>query len=199
MDYIKKNIVKLNFIIILSSILLLPILFYVNFNYSSVKTYEKKFYVLKAKDPSFAKKTNLTNKPIINNVTLNKFIEDSITAIFNYKALEENEEEHLKKIEEYFTTLGYSNFEKVMKKLLRIERDYGVIISKSMIDRGPYLLGTAKIIGGQRLWKYTVSIIEIKKGLGANSRDTKKLEIILKETNFSKNNKGVAIDSIVIK
>jgi hypothetical protein len=199
MDYIKKNIIKINFILILSSLILLPLFFYINFNFSSQKTYEKTFYTLKSGVPSVSKKIELNRYPIINDVTLNSFLKTSINEIFNYSTIQEDKIEHIKNIEKYFTPLGYRNFKGLISEILTNEEIKGVILNKSVINQGPYLLGVAKILGGDMVWKYVLKTKEIKKGTGGNALTGRRIEVILKEMKFSRNNQGIAIDSIMIR
>ena len=74
-----------------------------------------------------------------------------------------------------------------------------MVLKKTVVTDGPFLLGTAKVLGGQRLWKYVLSTTELQKGLGGSESKRRSVVIILKELKFSKNKKGVAIDSIQVK
>ncbi len=197
MNYIKKNILKLNYLLLLLGFIILPITYYINFNYSSNYTYEKRYFTVKKDDPSFFKEISLNKKPIINSKTLELYIKESVVDIFNYSPKVINN--HLNGIEDYFTEVGFNSFSENIKYVADIEAERGMVLKKTTVTEGPFLLGTAKVLGGQRLWKYVLSTTELQKGLGGSESKRRSVIIILKELKFSKNKKGVAIDSIQVK
>ena len=197
MEYIKKNIIKLNFIMIGVFLILSPIIFYYNFNYTSDNTKQKNFILLKSGEPSFQQKTNLLSTPIINSETLIKYTKDSVVDIFSYETYQHKE--HLNKIEKYFTNLGFQNFKSVFNYMIQQDQNTESVVKKTIVVDGPYLLGTGNILGEKRIWKYILQSIELRQGIGGKQRKEKSIEIILKEMKFSKNNKGVAIDSMIVK
>jgi hypothetical protein len=197
MNFIKKNIIKLNFIIIGFSILALPILFYINFNITAELTYEKKFFILQAGKPSFSEEISLQKRPIINSETLSRFSKESVVDIFSHNIHESNQ--HIKDMKIYFTDLGYKNFVASYKPVLETDIETETLVRSTFVTKGPYLLGTANILGEGRVWKYVLKVLELREGLGAQQQKNKSIELILKEIKFSKNKKGVAIDSIVVK
>lgn len=197
MNYIKKNILKLNYLLLLLGFIILPITYYINFNYSSNYTYEKRYFTVKKDDPSFFKEISLNKKPIINSKTLELYIKESVVDIFNYSPTVINN--HLNGIEDYFTEVGFNSFSENIRYVADIEAERGMVLKKTTVTEGPFLLGTAKVLGGQRLWKYVLSTTELQKGLGGSESKRRSVIIILKELKFSKNKKGVAIDSIQVK
>ena len=197
MNYIKKNILKLNYLLLLLGFIILPIIYYINFNYSSTYTYEKRYFTVKKDDPSFFKEISLNKKPIINSKTLELYIKESVVDIFNYSPTVIND--HLDNVENYFTDVGFESFGETIRYVADIEAERGMVLKKTTATDGPFLLGTAKVLGGQRLWKYVLSTTELQKGLGGSESKRRSIIIILKELKFSKNKKGVAIDSIQVK
>ena len=99
----------------------------------------------------------------------------------------------------YFTDLGYKNFVASYKPVLETDIETETLVRSTFVTKGPYLLGTANILGEGRVWKYVLKVLELREGLGAQQQKNKSIELILKEIKFSKNKKGVAIDSIVVK
>lgn len=197
MDYIKKNIIKLNFIILGMFLTLSPILFYINFNFSANQTYKKEYFSLKSGDPSYSMPIILTEKPIINSETLVNYAKKSIVDIFSYNVYQG--QKHKEHIEIYFTNIGYKKFKGVFSDILNKDDSVGVVSKKTIVNEGPYLLGVAKVMGGDRIWKYILNTIEYRQGIGGSEKKYRSIEIVLKEMKFSKNNKGVAIDSMVVK
>ncbi len=191
MNYIKKNILKLNYLLLLLGFIILPITYYINFNYSSNYTYEKRYFTVKKDDPSFFKEISLNKKPIINSKTLELYIKESVVDIFNYSPKVINN--HLNGIEDYFTEVGFNSFSENIKYVADIEAERGMVLKKTTVTDGPFLLGTAKVLGGQRLWKYVLSTTELQKGLGGSESKRRSIIIILKELKFSKNKIGVYI------
>lgn len=197
MNYIKKNILKLNYLLLFLGFIILPVTYYINFNYSSSYTYEKRYFTVKKNEPSFFKEISLNKKPIINSKTLELYIKESIVDIFNYspKVIDS----HLDYIEDYFTEVGFDQFTETIKYVADIEAERGMVLKKTVVTEGPFLLGTAKVLGGQKLWQYVLSTTELQKGLGGTQSKSRSIVVILKELKFSKNKKGVAIDSIQVK
>tara|TARA_Y100000588_G_scaffold23752_1_gene23778 strand:- start:9791 stop:10336 length:546 start_codon:yes stop_codon:yes gene_type:complete len=177
--------------------IILPVTYYINFNYSSTYTYEKRYFTVKKNDPSFFKEISLNKKPIINSKTLELYIKESVVDIFNYSPTVIND--HLDNVEDYFTEVGFNSFGETIRYVAEIEAERGMVLKKTVVTDGPFLLGTAKVLGGQRLWKYVLSTTELQKGLGGSESKRRSVVIILKELKFSKNKKGVAIDSIQVK
>lgn len=197
MNYIKRNIIKLNFIVIGISLILLPILFLFNYNFSSEETYKKDYYILKSGTPEYIDKIYLSKNPIINSETLLNFTKEAVIDIFNYKTHEAND--HARKIQKYFSDLGYEIFKPELKSMILSDMDTNAVIKKTIVIDGPYLLGTGKLLSGERLWKYVLNTMELRSGLGGTQKKIRSVELILKEIKFSENNKGVAIDSMIVK
>jgi len=197
MEYIKRNIIKVNFFTILSSIIILPIMFFINFNFTANKTYQKSFYALQEGNPSYNQPITLQDKPIINSETLTLFSKMSVVDIFSHAIHESNE--HTKAMSIYFTDLGYKKFVESYKPILESNIETGTVIKTTIVTKGPYLLGTASIIGQGRIWKYILGVVELREGLGGQESKSKTIELVLKEVKFSKNKKGVAIDSLIVK
>jgi len=197
MEYIKRNIIKVNFFTILSSIIILPIMFFINFNFTANKTYQKSFYALQEGNPPYNQPITLQDKPIINSETLTLFSKMSVVDIFSHAIHESNE--HTKAMSIYFTDLGYKKFVESYKPILESNIETGTVIKTTIVTKGPYLLGTASIIGQGRIWKYILGVVELREGLGGQESKSKTIELVLKEVKFSKNKKGVAIDSLIVK
>ena len=160
MNYIKKNILKLNYLLLLLGFIILPVTYYINFNYSSTYTYEKRYFTVKKNDPSFFKEISLNKKPIINSKTLELYIKESVVDIFNYSPTVIND--HLDNVEDYFTEVGFNSFGETIRYVAEIEAERGMVLKKTVVTDGPFLLGTAKVLGGQRLWKYVLSTTELQ-------------------------------------
>lgn len=197
MDFIKKYIIKLNFILLIASVTIIPFISWYNFNFSVEKTYEKKYYLIKEDDFDYIKKISLNNSPIINSETLEKYIVDAVVDIFNYEP--RIFEVYLEKNKDYFSNIGYSNFENTFSEAANIEDSNGVVYKQAIVIDGPYLLGKAKLLSGERIWQYVLKIKDLSQGLEDRDLKTRSVVVILKESNFSKNNKGVTIDSIQVK
>jgi hypothetical protein len=197
MNFIKKNILKLNFILLFIGLFSLPLIYYINFNFSSQYTYQHRYFTVKKSEPSFFKEISLNKNPIINAKTLEIYIKDSVIDIFNYSPKLIND--HIENINIYFTEIGLNNFRNVIIPISQVEADNGMVLKKTTVTNGPYLLGTAKVLGGERLWKYVLQTTELQKGLGGSDTRRRSIVIVLREIKFSKNKKGVAIDSIEVK
>ena len=197
MNFIKKNLMKLNFLLLFIGTVVLPLTYYINFNFSSQYTHQLRYFTVKKGDPSFFKEISLNKKPIINSKTLEMYIQDSMVDIFNYSP--KLISDHLDNIEIYFTDVGFENFSLVISDVAAVEVERGMVLKKTVVTEGPYLLGTAKVLGGERLWKYVLNTVELQKGLGGSESRKRSIIIILREMKFSKNKKGVAIDSIEVK
>lgn len=191
-----KNITKINYFIAIITFILLPIIFIININISAEKTYEKKYYIIKENDPNYFKPITLTKNPIINKNTLSKYIEEITIDLFNYNP--KIKTEYYKKIEQHFTDESLEIYKLNFDYLSNMEILNGVEIKKTVILSGPYLIGEGKLITGERVWKYAVRTQELLIGLSNRNYTTRDVNIILKEIPYSKNKKGVAIDSIYL-
>lgn len=197
MEFIKKNLLKLNFLLMFIGMLILPLIYYINFNFSSQYTHQQRYFAVKKDEPSYFKEISLNKKPIINSKTLELYIKESVVDIFNYSPKVITD--HLDKVDIYFTDVGFNSFEGVISNVAAIEAERGMVLKKTVVTNGPYLLGTAKVLGGERLWKYVLNTVELQKGLGGSDSKKRSLVIVLREMKFSRNKKGVAIDSIEVK
>lgn len=191
-----KNITKINYFFSVFALIALPIILIVNINMSSKKTYEKKYYIIKENDVNYFRPINLNSKPIINKVTLSKYIEEVTIDLFNYNPKIKNE--YYKKIESHFTEESFNMYKLNFDYLSSMEIANGAELKKTVILSGPYLVGEGKLITGERVWKYAVRTQELLIGLGQRNYSTRDINIILKEIPYSKNKKGVAIDSIYL-
>jgi len=191
-----KNITKINYFFSVFALIALPLILILNINMSSKKTYEKKYYIIKENDVNYFRPINLNSKPIINKVTLAKYIEEVTIDLFNYNPKIKNE--YYKKIESHFTEESFNMYKLNFDYLSSVEIANGAELKKTVILSGPYLVGEGKLITGERVWKYAVRTQELLIGLGQRNYSTRDVNIILKEIPYSKNKKGVAIDSIYL-
>lgn len=191
-----KNITKINYFFSVFALIALPLILIVNINMSSKKTYEKKYYIIKENDVNYFRPINLNSKPIINKVTLAKYIEEATIDLFNYNPKIKNE--YYEKIESHFTEESFNMYKSNFDYLSSVEIANGAELKKTVILSGPYLVGEGKLITGERVWKYAVRTQELLIGLGQRNYSTRDVNIILKEIPYSKNKKGVAIDSIYL-
>lgn len=191
-----KNITKINYFISILICFALPILFLINIYISAEKTYEKKYFIIKENDINYFKPVKLNSSPIINKNTLSKYVEEVTIDLFNYNPKIKNE--YFNKIEQHFTENSFELYKSDFNYLSLREIMNGVELKKSVIIAGPYLIGEGKLITGERVWKYAVRTQELLIGLSQRNYSTRDVNIILKEIPYSKNKKGIAIDSIYL-
>lgn len=191
-----KNITKINYFVSIIMFIVLPITILINVNISAEKTYQKKYYVIKENDLNYFKPIRLNSDPIINKNTLSKYIEEVTIDLFNYNPKIKNE--YFNKIEQHFTNDSFIIYKSNFDYLSSMEILNGVEIKKTVIISGPYLIGEGKLITGERVWKYALRTQELLIGLTDRNYTTRDVNIILKEIPYSKNKKGVAIDSIYL-
>ncbi len=191
-----KNITKINYFVSIIMFIVLPITILINVNISAEKTYQKKYYVIKENDLNYFKPIRLNSNPIINKNTLSKYIEEVTIDLFNYNPKIKNE--YFNKIEQHFTNDSFIIYKSNFDYLSSMEILNGVEIKKTVIISGPYLIGEGKLITGERVWKYALRTQELLIGLTDRNYTTRDVNIILKEIPYSKNKKGVAIDSIYL-
>lgn len=191
-----KNITKINYFVSIIMFIVLPITILINVNISAEKTYQKKYYVIKENDLNYFKPIRLNSNPIINKNTLSKYIEEVTIDLFNYNPKIKNE--YFNKIEQHFTNDSFIIYKSNFDYLSSMEILNGVEIKKTVIISGPYLIGEGKLITGERVWKYALRTQELLIGLTDRNYATRDVNIILKEIPYSKNKKGVAIDSIYL-
>lgn len=191
-----KNITKINYFISILVFFTLPILFLINIYISAEKTYEKKYFIIKENDVNYFKPVKLNSSPIINKNTLSKYVQEVTIDLFNYNPKIKGE--YFDKIEQHFTEDSLELYKSDFNYLSSIEIMNGVELKKSVIIAGPYLIGEGKLITGERVWKYAVRTQELLIGLSQRNYSTRDINIILKEIPYSKNKKGIAIDSIYL-
>jgi hypothetical protein len=197
MNYISKNIFKILYYLIITSIFLFPLFFYISYNDISKETYQKKYYLVKAKAPQFLIKANMQDQPIINTNSLKAFAKESILKIFNYEV--SFAEQKLKGNKAFFSNVSYSGFKELFLYRANDEEEGGIVIKEAMINDGPYYLGSFEYLN-KKAWKFYMNITETHKGLsGKTEYRDKKIFMIIIEDDFNKNGKGLSIDSLEIK
>jgi hypothetical protein len=178
-------------------LIILSVFFYHAYNYTSIETYQKRFLVVKKGDPDFLENVAVQNHPIINMDSLSDFIKRSVVRIFNYEVAFGREA--LDKNKDFFSPAGFNDFSSMFDFRLQNERDNGVVLKEAAIVEGPFYLGYFTYANVQA-WQFYVEIMETTTGLD-NKPDTRKRDvfIVIRTMDFSKNNKGLAIDSFDIR
>lgn len=189
------KIYKLNMILIIIFSLVIPILFYVNYNSSYHKLYEKKYYLVKEGSPSFIKLIAKDNRPIINLDTIRDFVKKSIINIFTYKTV--NAEIVLEENKILFKNEEYESFKEIFLYIAQTELENGAIIKEAYVDN-VYYMGKFKFLDNKFYFAGTVRF-RVEGESGKIVFPTKRFKMIVAEDDFEKNKTGLSIESIEIR
>jgi hypothetical protein len=198
MDYIKKNMFKVIYIIITISIITLPLFYFIFYNVISHQTYEKKYFVVQDKKPEFIKKIKMQDEPILNSSSLKIFTKEQTIKLFSYKM--HNAIDKLKQNKDLFSNnLSYNAFREMFTYRLENEMNSGFLLKETIVLDGPFLMGSYTL-ANKEAWKYYMRIKEMRYGeTGEIDTLNRKVFFIISTDDFNKNGKGLSIEAISIK
>ncbi len=203
MKYFQNGAYHKLFTLSLLSFFVVPVLTYIFISIAPDEyTKADNFYKIQITEGmESAKKYTPFNSPIVNLETTKDWLSLSLIDVMSYDASNYDSRERYDKFKEVFSSDYYKGFWKAEGQRIEENIEKGYLRNTTIISKKPILLGEAKNIDGYNLWQFYIEMnVKIESMfLSKPIYATKKVKVIVKETNPNEKLKGLSIARIDIK
>jgi hypothetical protein len=188
--------------IVFASFFLILILSYSFFKFGENSfAYSKNYYAISIEEgKEGGDKIQVIRSPFIDKENIKTWLRYNFIGIFSKTELNYQSDEHWQLVKSVFASgLDRDFWDQEVERFEELIKN-GYKISNAVVVQPPVLLGEFKSFDGVNYWKYYLELSTENLSIGQAEPNYQrlKLNVVVKETNPSKNFRGIVVDSITI-